>query len=136
MNTSIPHNARFLLFKVCTACCAVCFFAGCLNMAGDCETEVKDHYFNPDKSLQAVTVVTDCGATTTPSTGVRIVEGSDTTDVSEPENTILGSRVGVDIKWLAKDTLLITGADITTGFTMKTRLSLKKTNREVIILYK
>lgn len=135
MHISIPHPFKSSLYKTCISCCAVFFCAGCLNIAGECETEVKDHFLNPDKSLQAVTVVTDCGATTTPSSGVRIVEGSDTTDVGVPENTILGSRVGVGIRWLAKDTLLITGADTTTGYTMKNRLLLKKSNVEVVILY-
>jgi type 1 fimbria pilin len=80
-------------------------------------------------------MVTDCGATTSPSYGVRIVESSDTTDDGNRDNTILGSNNGVGIKWLTNDTLLITGADTTSGYIMKSRLRLKKSNKEVIILY-
>ena len=80
-------------------------------------------------------MTTDCGATTSPSYGVRIVESSDTTDEGVRDNTILGSNKGVDIKWLSNDTLLITGADTTSGYTMKTHLKLKKTTGEIRILY-
>jgi hypothetical protein len=121
------------------ALCSLCFFAffimGCLNIAGDCETEVSRRIFNPDKNLQAISMVTDCGATTSPSYGVRLVEGSDTTDDGIRDNTILGSNTGVGIKWISNDTLLITGADTTTGYTMKTHLKLSKTNTTIIIVY-
>jgi type 1 fimbria pilin len=104
-------------------------------MAGSCETEVSRRVFNPAKSLQAITMVTDCGATTSPSYGVRLVESSDTTDEGIPDNTILGSNRGVGIRWTSNDTLLITGADTTNGYIMKTHLKLKKTNTEIIIRY-
>jgi len=108
---------------------------GCLNIAGDCETEVSLRIFNPDKNLQAISMVTDCGATTSPSYGVRLVEGSDTTDEGIRDNTILGSNTGVGIKWLSNDTLLVTGADTTSGYTMKTHLKLAKANTTIIIIY-
>ena len=111
------------------------YVTGCLDLASSCETEVSRRFLNPNKSLQAITMTTDCGATTSPSYGVRIVESSDTTDEGIRENTILGSNTGVDIKWLSNDTLLITGADTTSGYTMKTHLILKKTNVEIRILY-
>lgn len=104
-------------------------------MAGDCETEISRRIFNPDKSLQAISMVTGCGATTSPSYGVRIVESSDIIDEGVPDNTILGSNTGVGIKWVSNDTLLITGADTTNGYTMKTHLKMKKTNTNIIILY-
>ena len=110
-------------------------FAGCLDMAGDCETEVSRRIFNPDKSVQAISIVTDCGATTSPSYGVRLVEGADTTDNGVRDNTILGSNTGVGIKWAFNDTLVITGADTTSGYTMKTHLKLKKAKTEIKILY-
>ena len=104
-------------------------------MAGDCETEVSKRIFNPGKGVQAISIVTDCGATTSPSYGVRLVEGVDTTDDGIPDNTILGSNKGGDIRWVSDDTLLITGADTTSGYTMKTHLTLKKAKIEMIILY-
>ena len=121
--------------KVSLLCLFACHFIGCLDMAGDCETEVSKRIFNPGKGVQAISIVTDCGATTSPSYGVRLVEGVDTTDDGIPDNTILGSNKGVDIRWVSDDTLLITGADTTSGYTMKTHLTLKKANIEMIILY-
>ncbi|MFT3947093.1 MAG: hypothetical protein QM763_08985 [Agriterribacter sp.] len=41
----------------------------------------------------------------------------------------------VGIKWLSIDTLLVTGADTTSGYTMKTNLKMEETQARVIILY-
>ena len=108
-------------------------FAGCLSNM--CEKEVSRRILNSDKTLQAIIMVTDCGATTSPSYGVRIVESADTTNDGVKDNTILGSNTRVGIKWISNDTLLITGADTTSGFTMKTYLELKKTKNYIKILY-
>ena len=83
--------------KVSLLCLFACHFIGCLDMAGDCETEVSKRIFNPGKGVQAISIVTDCGATTSPSYGVRLVEGADTTDDGIPDNTILGSNKGLGI---------------------------------------
>ena len=108
---------------------------GCLDLADSCETEVSRRYPDSDNKVQAITTITDCGATTQPSYGVRIIETSDTSAIGDRENTILGSNKGVDIKWVSKDTLLITGADTTNGFIMKHTYKLKMSNTEIKILY-
>ena len=107
----------------------------CFNIAGDCETIVTYRLLNPSKTLQAVISQTDCGATTTPSSGLRIIENADTLDVGSPENTVLGSNGGFDFYWLSDDTLVVKGADTTSGFTMKNRYTLTKRPGKVIILY-
>jgi hypothetical protein len=129
------YSFRLFLLTTCNLCFWIFSFIGCLDMAGDCETEVSRRIFNPGKSLQAISIITDCGATTSPSYGIRIVESSDTTDDGIRGNTILGSNTGVGIKWVSNDTLLITGADTTSGYTMKTYLKLRKTATQIIILY-
>ena len=111
------------------------FFTGCFDLADTCETEVASRMFSPDKTIQAITEITDCGATTSPSYGVRIVESTDTTDDGDRDNTILGSNNRVGIKWISNDTLLITGADTTNGYIMKTQLKLKKKKTDINILY-
>ncbi|MBN8666372.1 MAG: hypothetical protein J0M30_02635 [Chitinophagales bacterium] len=110
-------------------------FIGCLDLAGSCETEVWRRIPNPDNNVQAINTITDCGATTSPSYAVRIIETSDTIAKGDRENTIFVSNKRIDIKWVSKDTLLITGADTTNGFTMKHSLKLKKSNTEIKILY-
>lgn len=131
----ISYRPNLSLFALYSFFCIVIFLPGCLDLASGCETEVSRRIPNLDNSLQAISMVTDCGATTSPSYGVRIVESSDTTDEGNRDNTILGSNSGVGIKWLTNDTLLITGADTTSGYIMKTRLRLKKSAKEVIVLY-
>lgn len=134
MNKTLYFLIHYLL-ALCSLYFLITSITGCLDLAGTCETEVSRRIFNPDKSLQVITTVTDCGATTSPSYGVRIVESSDTTDEGIRDNTILGSNNGVGIKWVSNDTLLIKGADTTSGYTMKTRLKLKKSDTEITILY-
>jgi len=114
---------------------ALAFLSSCLNIAGECETEISHRTFNPGNTLQAVSLVTDCGATTSTSYGVRIIESTDTTDPGIRDNTILGSNKSVAFKWLSKDTLLISGADTTSGFTMKRHLKLKKSDTIISIIY-
>lgn len=110
-------------------------FIGCLDLAGSCETEVWRRIINPGYNVQAITTITDCGATTSTSYGVRIIESSDTTAKGDRENTIFVSNTRIDIKWVSKDTLLITGADTTSGFAMKHSLKLKKSKSEIWLLY-
>ena len=109
--------------------------SGCINFAGECETKVGRRVFSPDRTLQAFSFTTDCGATTTPSYGVRIIEGDDSTEVGSRESTVLGSNTGVRLKWLSRDTLLITGADTTSGYTMLHNLKIGKDSITVSIVY-
>lgn len=124
----------YLLVSLCSLILTFPFI-GCLDLAGSCETEVWRRIINPGYNVQAITTITDCGATTSTSYGVRIIESSDTTAKGDRENTIFGSYGRIDIKWVSKDTLLITGADTTSGFAMKHSLKLKKSNTEIRILY-
>ena len=110
--------------------------SGCLNIAGDCETSVSKRLLNPSKTLQAVSDRTDCGATTTPSDGLRIIESNDTNDIGVRENTVLGSGSGFDFYWKSDDTLMVKGADTTGGYTMENVYSLKKSKGKVAIIYK
>lgn len=110
--------------------------AGCFNIAGECETTASKRLFNPSGNLQAVSDVTDCGATTSPSYGVRIIEGRDTTELGSRENTILGSRTGVRMEWKSDDTLIIFGADTTSGYTMRNLYQLSNVKGRVVIIYK
>jgi hypothetical protein len=114
---------------------ALVSISGCLDLAEGCETEISQRIFNPGNTLQAVSLATDCGATTSTSYGIRIIENTDTTDTGVRENTVLGSNRSVGFKWLSKDTLLISGADTTSGFTMKRNLKLKKDNAVISIIY-
>src|ERR1700754_4196971 len=95
--TAIPKTLYVLILYLLVS------LTGCFDLADSCETKVSRRIFNPGKSLQVITIVTDCGATTSPSYGARIVEGSDTTDDGIGDNTILGSNNGVGIKWLSND---------------------------------
>ncbi|MBO9728242.1 MAG: hypothetical protein J7623_06345 [Chitinophaga sp.] len=119
-------------------CCLFisCFYlTGCFDGVSLCSTEIPLRLVNPDKTIQALKMMTDCGATTTPSYGVRLVVGTDTTDEGIRENTILGSDSNIHLEWLSKDTLCITGMDTTYGYTKKSHLQLSSINRDVIILY-
>lgn len=131
----ISHQPNLSLLALYLFCYVVIFLPGCLDLASGCETEVSRRIPSPDNSLQAISMVTDCGATTSTSYGVRIVESLDTTDKGNQYNTIMHSNSSVRIKWLTNDTLLITGADTTNGFKLKSRLRLKKSDKEVIILF-
>lgn len=109
--------------------------SGCANIAGECETGVTRRLLNNDNTAQAITVVIGCGATTSPSYGVRIIEGSDTTDIGTKDNTILGSNVGIIISWLSHDTLTITNPDTTNGHVMKNQFILPKSGKLIRIVY-
>ncbi|RAJ88229.1 hypothetical protein CLV59_101997 [Chitinophaga dinghuensis] len=105
------------------------------NIAGECNSEITARISNPNKTIQAILEETDCGATTSTSYGICLVEGSLPTVGYKPENTILGSRRYPRMQWKTNDTLCIHGADTTNGYTMKTHLLLKNLNKEVTIIY-
>ena len=106
----------------------------CINFAGECNTEISERKCNPEGSLQAISLMTDCGATTTPSYGIRIVLNCDNQTVGKPENTVVGSSRGMSFLWLSNDTLIIVGADTTGGYVMKNELKIPELNREIIII--
>lgn len=108
---------------------------GCANIAGECKTTVSKRLLNPSKQLQAVSDVTDCGATTSPSYGLRIIENSDTNDIGSGNNTVLGSDRSFYFYWQSCDTLVVTGADTTSGYTMKRVYPLTKSRGKVVITY-
>lgn len=116
-------------------CIAILAWSGCLNIAGECKTTVSKRLLNPSKTLQAVSDVTDCGATTTPSSGLRIIESIDSNDVGTRDNTVLGSGRGFDFYWKSDDTLIVSGADTTSGYTMENVYPLTKSNGKVVIIY-
>ena len=107
----------------------------CFNIAGDCETRVVSRKLNPSKTLQAVYDVTDCGATTTPSSGLRIIENIDPKDQGDRENTVVGSSSGFWYEWKANDTVIVRGVDTTSGYTAKSNYQLKKTSGQIVIIY-
>jgi hypothetical protein len=85
--------------------------AGCLDLAGECEIEAVSRKSNSSKTCQAIKCRIDCGATTTPSGSLRIVENTDTTDLGSPEQTIHGTGPGFDFEWKSNDTLVVHGID-------------------------
>lgn len=90
---------------------------------------------NPSGNLQAVKVLIDCGATTTPSSSIRIVESSDTTDIGKPEGTISGdSTARIEFRWKNDDTLIITG-DTTGIYPWENSYQLKKRKGQISIVY-
>jgi hypothetical protein len=111
-------------------------FSGCINIAGDCEETTVKRAFTPDGKLQAVRVRVDCGATTTPSSSIRIVESNDTTDMGDPKNTIVSEGAGTDFYWQNNDSLFVKGADTANGNFTKDSFSLSKTNRKITIVYR
>ncbi|MBV8252447.1 MAG: hypothetical protein JO154_07550 [Chitinophaga sp.] len=125
----MSHLHSFLLFS------SIFCLTSCINIAGDCDTDILKRIPNPNNTIQAIATVTDCGATTATSYGVRLVEGNNPTDKGTPENTILGSNKSVDIKWISNDTLLVNGIDTTNGFNIKTHLRLQKLHTDVVILF-
>jgi hypothetical protein len=110
-------------------------FSGCINFAGDCEKTIVKQALTPDGKLQAVRVRIDCGATTTPSSSIRIVENGDSTDMGDPKNTIVSEAAGTDFYWQNNDSLFIKGADTANGNFMKDSFFLSKTNRKITIVY-
>lgn len=133
MNKSIYSTSLNVL-----SFCAVLLstLTGCLDFAGTCNTKVAKRISNFNKTVQAVVIVTDCGATTSPSCGVRLIEGVNERADGDPENTILGSNKGVDLRWISNDTLTITGADTTNGFIMKDSIRIKGANITIRVLYR
>jgi hypothetical protein len=114
----------------------ILILSGCINIAGECKTTISRRLLNPSKTLQAVSDVTDCGPTTTPSSGLRIIESTDPNDEGTRENTILGSGNGFDFFWQSNDTLIVRGADSTGGYTMKNVYPLTKNKGKVVIIYR
>ena len=110
-------------------------FSGCINIAGDCEETIVKRAVAPNGKLQAVRVRVDCGATTTPSSSIRIVENSDSTDMGDPKNTIVSEAAGTDFYWQNNDSLFVEGADTANGNFMKGSFFLSKTNRKITIVY-
>jgi hypothetical protein len=110
-------------------------FSGCINIAGDCEETTVKRALTPVGKLQAVRVRVDCGATTTPSSSIRIVESNDTTDMGEPKNIIVSEAAGTDFYWQNNDSLFVKGADTANGNFMKNSFFLSKTNKKIIIIY-
>ena len=79
----------------------------CINIAGECETNVISRKLNPAKTMQAVYDVTDCGATTTPSSGLRFIESVDPEDKGNRENTVVASGSGFWYEWRSNDTIIV-----------------------------
>ena len=119
---------RFFLIAIITS------ITGCLDLAGTCDSTPMERAVSPNGKLQAVRVITDCGATTSTSSGIRIVEGSDTTKKGEPENTILAPAGGTSFYWLSNDSLVIKGSDTST-INKKEKFDLVKGDGKVIIIY-
>ena len=122
---------RFLLL----ICAVSLLVPACINIAGECKTTVSKRAANKAGTLQAVSETTDCGATTTPSSGLKIIEGDKYDDVGTRENTVLGSKSGFNFYWKSNDTLMVVGADTTGGFVMKTAYDLTKSKGRVVIVY-
>jgi hypothetical protein len=108
--------------------------SGCLDLASGCETEPIQRAVSPNGKLQAVRVIIDCGATTSSSSSIRIVESSDTTAKGYPENTILAPAGVTSFKWLTDDSLVIKGFD-TTIADRKEKFDLVKSKGQIIIVY-
>ena len=106
---------------------------GCFKM--DCETTVAKRVINSNGDLQAIRVVIDCGATTTPGSAIRIIESSDTTDKGVHENTIVGATAATDLYWKSNDTLLISGVD-TSAHDRKNIFPLSKRTGKIVIVYR
>ena len=132
MSNDFPNMRALLLMSVATIALST---SGCLNVFGDCQTKVVSRKLNPNKTLQAVYDVTDCGATTTPSSGLRIIENIDPNDDGKRENTIIGSGTGFWYEWKSNDTVIVRGVDTTNGYTARNNYQLKKTKGQVIIIY-
>lgn len=117
----------------------VCLFMigaySCVNFAGECETTATERSSNKSGTIQAVKVVTDCGATTTPSSYLRIVESSDTTSVGESANSVLERIAAAQLRWKSDDTLVISGIDTLAHQLKDTVFVLKKSKGRVVIEY-
>jgi hypothetical protein len=127
----MSHSRQFLVLHF-----ILLTISGCINIAGDCKTTITKRLHNPSKTLQAVSDITDCGATTTPSSGLRIFENIDPNYEGTRENTILGSGKGFDFFWQSNDTLIVKGADTTGGYTMENVYPLTKNRGKVVIIYR
>ena len=82
----------------------------CLDLASGCEYRIVKRRPDPSGKMQAIRLLVDCGATTTPSSSIRIIEDTDSSAIGKPENTILSEAAGTDFYWLDRDTLIVTGA--------------------------
>ena len=77
-------TTKFVTVGIFVTALAITLVSGCMDLAGGCDTEISQRVFSPDSTLQAVSLTTDCGATTATSYGVRIIEGTDLTEEGKP----------------------------------------------------
>lgn len=82
----------------------------CLNLSGGCEQTTLKRATAPGGDAQVVRLLIDCGATTTPSSSLRLIAENDSSSYGKPEDTILPEAAGADFYWKNRDTLIVKGA--------------------------
>lgn len=98
------------MFRFLPALAVLFCLPSCLDLTGGCEQTILKRLPDPSGKMQAVRLLVDCGATTTPSSSIRIIEDTDSSATGKPENTILSDAAGTYFYWLNRDTLIVTGA--------------------------
>lgn len=114
---------------------AVLAIPSCQNTSTDCDHTIVKRVIIHTNNLQAIRIRIDCGATTTPSSSIRLFESADTTDNGKPENTILAEAAGTDIYWKNSDTLVITGVDTTKIDLLKKPYQILNSNKAITVIY-
>lgn len=111
------------------------FINGCLEI--ECETKVIDRQLNKSLGCQALVTSTDCGATTSESHVVRIMDNLDTTLKGDGMPSITGSDLhSIQIKWISQDTLQIKNVDKTNGWKMPATYQISSSDGQIKLVYR
>lgn len=92
-----------LLFLICAIS-----FSGCSTLDSLCGNMILEEIPSPDKKLKAVLFARDCGATTSESMQVSILDADENLDDNSVGNVFITDYETISLKWLSVSALEIT----------------------------